>query len=247
MPKSKTPLAPPEAGVAWRNAIVGHGEAAPDTLLPNPQNWRRHPVMQQAAMTGALTELGWLQTVTVNQRTGHLIDGHLRVVLALAHQQPLVPVTYVDISAEQERLALLTINPLGAMADANANALQELLTMTSAMDAGLHQVLDAPAIEHQLLSPLFADELPEELGPGRNGPPGEQQAGGLAQDDVIDMTPVPAPASNVRMVQLFLTEELYPTFQDYIKVLAPRYGVTTVTETVLECLKHAAALPHSPE
>jgi hypothetical protein len=34
--------------------------------------------------------------VTVNQTTGHVVDGHLRIELALARNEPTVPVTYVE-------------------------------------------------------------------------------------------------------------------------------------------------------
>src|SRR5437867_4576224 len=67
----------------WRNRIVGSGEEAPDQLLANPKNWRIHPKHQQEALAGVLDEVGWVQEVIVNQQTGHLVDGHLRVTLAL--------------------------------------------------------------------------------------------------------------------------------------------------------------------
>jgi len=55
----------------WRNRIVGTGEEAPDQLLANPGNWRIHPRAQQEALSDALEELGWIQQVVVNPRTGH--------------------------------------------------------------------------------------------------------------------------------------------------------------------------------
>ncbi len=71
------------APAQWRNRIVGTGEVAPDELLANPRNWRTHPALQRAALRGSLTEVGWVQQVLVNQRTGHLVDGHARVEEAL--------------------------------------------------------------------------------------------------------------------------------------------------------------------
>lgn len=38
----------------WRNRIVGHEDVAPDQLLANPKNYRRHPAAQQKAMGGVL-------------------------------------------------------------------------------------------------------------------------------------------------------------------------------------------------
>jgi hypothetical protein len=39
-----------------------------------------------------------VQSVVVNQRSGFVIDGHLRVTLAIRSGQAMVPVTYVDLS-----------------------------------------------------------------------------------------------------------------------------------------------------
>ncbi len=78
-----TPTAPPTAA-PWTSRIVGSGEEAPDQLLANPANWRIHPKAQQEALAGVLDQVGWVQQVLVNRRTGHVVDGHLRV--ALAHQ-----------------------------------------------------------------------------------------------------------------------------------------------------------------
>ena len=77
----------PTAGT-WRNRITGHADVAPASLLPHPANWRRHPVRQQRALAGALGEVGWVAQVMVNRVTGHLVDGHLRLELALARGEP---------------------------------------------------------------------------------------------------------------------------------------------------------------
>lgn len=38
----------------------------------------------------------WVDEVTVNQTTGHVVDGHLRIELALARNEPTVLMTYVE-------------------------------------------------------------------------------------------------------------------------------------------------------
>ena len=68
----------------WRNRIVGQGEEAPDQLLANPRNWRIHPKAQQDALVSVLDQVGWVQEIIVNQRTGYVVDGHLRVSLAIS-------------------------------------------------------------------------------------------------------------------------------------------------------------------
>src|SRR5438128_1559091 len=106
----------PDLVSAWRNRIVGTGEQAPDQLVANPRNWRTHPGPQRDALRGSLAEVGWVQQVLVNQRTGHVVDGHARVEEALSRKEPSVPVLYVDLDEAEEALVLATLDPIGAMA-----------------------------------------------------------------------------------------------------------------------------------
>lgn len=133
-----------ENGTGWRNRIVGHGEEAPDQLLANPRNWRIHPRQQQAALEGVLDDVGWVQDIIVNKQTGHVVDGHLRIQLALRREEPTVPVVYVDLDEAEEALILASIDPLSAMAAADKEQLDALLQ-------GVHT--DSPAVQ-QMLSEL---------------------------------------------------------------------------------------------
>ena len=81
----------------FRNRITGSGMEAPEQLLANPRNWRVHPKAQEAALAAVLDEVGWVQNVIVNQRTGNVVDGHLRVSLAISRGEATVPVVYVDL------------------------------------------------------------------------------------------------------------------------------------------------------
>ena len=126
----------------WVNRITGHGEEAPDQLLANPQNWRIHPKAQQDALSGVLGQVGWVDTVLVNQRTGFVVDGHLRVALAISRQEPTVPVTYVDLAPEEEALVLATFDPISAAAGADAAALDALLAEVRADDGAVRALLE---------------------------------------------------------------------------------------------------------
>lgn len=125
----------------WRNRIVAHGTEAPEQLLANPRNFRIHPKNQQDALSGVLNEIGWIQSVIVNERTGFVIDGHLRVALAISHREPEIPVVYVDLSDEEEALALASIDPISAMAATDKELLDSLLRDVSSADAGVQQML----------------------------------------------------------------------------------------------------------
>jgi len=137
----------------WQNRIVGYADVDPKTLAPNPQNYRRHPKRQGDAVTGSLNELGWIQDVLVNKTTGRMIDGHLRVELALQHGAQSVPVKYVELSEAEERLALATLDPLTYMAETDAAALGALLEGASTGDAALQEMIAKLAEDNGLFKP----------------------------------------------------------------------------------------------
>ena len=123
----------------WRNRIVGEGEVQAGELVPHPQNWRKHPKEQAANLTGTLDGVGWVQRVIVNRRTGRMLDGHLRAELARKQgEQTLVPVVYVDLSEDEERTVLATLDPIAGMAIADEATLAGLVR--SIEDADLRSV-----------------------------------------------------------------------------------------------------------
>ena len=145
----------------WRNRIVGSGDEDPTQLLANPRNWRTHPGPQRDALRGSLVEIGWVQQIMVNRRTGFVVDGHARVEEAISAGAPTVPVLYVDLSDDEERVVLATLDPIGAMAQEDSERLTELLAELSVGDAGLQALLDtlAPAPKFEGLTD--PDDVPD--------------------------------------------------------------------------------------
>lgn len=117
------------------NRIIGHGEEAPDQLLANPANWRTHPPEQQTALEAVLEKVGWVQSVIVNQKTGFLVDGHLRVMLAMRRGEKKIPVSYVNLSSAEESLILATIDPISALADMDIDKLKDVVSDISELDS----------------------------------------------------------------------------------------------------------------
>jgi len=111
----------------WQNRIIGAGTEDPEKLTPHPKNWRRHPKPQAQALEGALEEIGWLQDIIINQSTGRVLDGHLRIELAIKNGERSVPVKYVDLSEEEEEKALITLDPITAMAETDKDLLNSLI------------------------------------------------------------------------------------------------------------------------
>lgn len=144
----------------WKNRIVSHGDEHPEQLLANPANFRRHPKHQRAALRKVLGEVGWVQDVIVNRVTGHLVDGHLRVELAVLDGATSVPVKYVDLSADEERMVLATFDPIGAMADADARQYQALVDHLAKEDVVLDETIAAVAQRQHPPSP--SPQVPDE-------------------------------------------------------------------------------------
>ena len=134
----------------WQNRIVGYGDEEPDQLLANPRNWRIHPKAQQDALEGVLDEIGWVDEIIVNKRTGFVIDGHLRVALAISKEQETIPVKYVDLSEDEEMVVLATIDPLAAMAVTDKEKLYEVMREIETDNEQVQQLLDDIAKKEQI-------------------------------------------------------------------------------------------------
>jgi DNA modification methylase len=160
----------------WKNRIVGSGTIRADALVPNERNWRSHGAGQQAALGSVLEEVGWVQQIVVNVRSSEawgeqrgrqtLIDGHLRRELGLRQGgETELPVTYVDLDPDQERLVLASFDPIGAMATADRQRLSELLEGIQNPDLAelLEAVARANRIALDLGSPGLTDpdDVPE--------------------------------------------------------------------------------------
>lgn len=125
----------------FKNQIVGWEMVAPDQLLANPRNFRVHSKAQKDAMRATLRTVGWMDAVIVNKRTQNIINGHMRVQIALEDNEPEVPVLYVDVDQETENLALATFDNVGLMAGTDRDLLNDLLDETYTTDPILKDFL----------------------------------------------------------------------------------------------------------
>lgn len=137
----------------WSNRILGSGNESPEQLLANPHNFRRHPKHQAEAMASILAEVGWVSEVIVNRSTGNLIDGHLRVELALRNNAETIPVKYVDLSPEEERLVLATFDPISGLAFTDNAVLAELLENVKSPSPAVTELLHNLANEQAVAAP----------------------------------------------------------------------------------------------
>jgi DNA modification methylase len=135
----------------FRCQIVDWAMVPVDQLLANPKNYRRHPNKQRDALRGSLRELGIIDRVLVNKRTGYVLDGHARIEEYLSAGVPEAPVLFVDIPEEQEGLAILSLDPIAAMAVADKDVLESILKDAQTQEAGLMAHLKALAEQHHIV------------------------------------------------------------------------------------------------
>lgn len=146
----------------WINRIAGHSDVDPTVLIAHPLNWRSHPENQTAALDAAIDDIGFWRSVTVNQTSGVIIDGHLRVARAVATGQPTIPVEWVTMNPDEEAKALATADSIAGRARTNTARLDELLRGIQAMSPGLQDFITSFAKEHK----IFLDEHERVVDPG---------------------------------------------------------------------------------
>lgn len=148
----------------WRNAIVRYDASVPiDQLLGHEANPWLHGAKQQEALFAVLDDVGWWDAVKVNVRSGKVVDGHARIRLALRHGQKTVPVLFVSLSDEEERIALLMANQIARMVGVDTGALDQLL---AEIEEDLSPLLETFLGDMQRLIGPVAPPPPEPIGLG---------------------------------------------------------------------------------
>ena len=118
-----------------------------DQLRPHPRNWRTHPAAQADALKGVLAEIGYADALLARELGDgslQLVDGHLRAEVS---GDTLVPVLVVDLDDDEALKLLATLDPLSAMAGADADLLAGLLNDVSTDNEAVRALLDSLAAE----------------------------------------------------------------------------------------------------
>jgi hypothetical protein len=128
--------------VNYQNRIIALEYHDAGSLDPHPGNWRNHGKAQVEALRGVLSEVGIAGALLAyrSERNGGkltVIDGHLR--RDAAPQQ--WPVLVLDVDDAEADYILATHDPLAAMADADAAALDALLASVQSGEAGVQAML----------------------------------------------------------------------------------------------------------
>jgi hypothetical protein len=113
-----------------RNRIIRHVRARAGDLVPHENNARLHPDMQRRALADLYREVGFARSLLAYELPDgrlKLIDGHLRQKLA---PDMMVDVEVLDVSDDEARKLLLSLDPLAALAEHDPARLDELRALT---------------------------------------------------------------------------------------------------------------------
>jgi hypothetical protein len=113
-----------------RNRIKSHRRVRAGDLIPHELNYRLHPDHQKAALQAMYEEVGFARSLLAFELPDgrlKLIDGHLRRDLDPDQE---VDVEILDVTEEEARKLLLSIDPLAALAETQTQIHQRLMEIT---------------------------------------------------------------------------------------------------------------------
>jgi len=134
-----------------RNRIKCHRKVRAGDLVPHEWNFRHHPGVQRAALGAIYKEVGFARSLLAFELPDgrlKLIDGHLRRDL---DPDMLVDVEVLDVTADEAKKLLLTIDPLAALAQTQEQIHERLQEITPIDDAELKALWEGQA--QKLLQP----------------------------------------------------------------------------------------------
>ncbi|MEN6450201.1 MAG: ParB N-terminal domain-containing protein, partial [Thermoguttaceae bacterium] len=125
-----------------RDRIIEFRRVKASELRPHPKNWRTHPASQRDALRGVLAEIGYAGALLARQLPDgslELIDGHLR---AETTPEAEVPVLVLDLDEREAAKLLAVHDPLAGMAEANREAMADLLSDVETENEAIAALLD---------------------------------------------------------------------------------------------------------
>src|SRR5262245_56916084 len=128
-----------------RNRIKGHRRVRAGDLVPHEWNYRRHPEGQRDALWALYREVGFARSLLAYELPDgrlKLIDGHLRRDMDPDME---VEVEVLDVSEDEARALLLSIDPLVALGQMQEQLFERLRQTTPAVNPELAAMWEAAA------------------------------------------------------------------------------------------------------
>ena len=128
-----------------RNRIKGHRRVRAGDLVPHEFNFRDHPQMQRDALQALYREVGFARSLLAYELPDgrlKLIDGHLRRDLDPDME---VDVEVLDVTDDEARVLLLSIDPLAELAQQQEQLRQRLTELAPRVPPELEEAWQAAA------------------------------------------------------------------------------------------------------
>jgi hypothetical protein len=128
-----------------RNRIKAHRRVRAGDLVPHELNFRLHPEHQKAALEAIYREVGFARSLLAYELPDgrlKLLDGHLRRALDPDME---VDVEVLNLTDDEARALLLTIDPLAALAHTQEQIHQRLLELAPPVPEELRAAWQAAA------------------------------------------------------------------------------------------------------
>ncbi|MCI0462851.1 MAG: hypothetical protein L0Z62_38380 [Gemmataceae bacterium] len=141
-----------------RNRIIAHVTVRAGDLVPHPLNFREHPRQQRQALAASYEEFGFARSLLGYRLPDgriQLIDGHLRAEL---HPDLPVTVELLDVTEEEARKLLLTLDPLAALAQTNAQTVQRLAESVQTAQKSLETLWGSLAQQNEQVRARLASQ-----------------------------------------------------------------------------------------
>ena len=148
-----------------RDRIVELRRMKASDLKPSPHNWRTHNTAQKDVLRGVLADIGMADALLARllpDGSAELIDGHCR---ADTDSNLTWPVLILDVTEDEAKKLLVTLDPLAAMAGTDAAKLDGLLKDMSigndAVKNMLQELAQDAGCDFGAPAEVVDDEVPE--------------------------------------------------------------------------------------
>lgn len=143
----------------WKNKVVGHTLEDPEQLLAHYANAREHDGRQRDTMRASLDRLGIIDSVKVNDRTGNLIDGHMRIEEYISKGIKEIPVEHVDLTEAEELEALAYYDAITTLGKYDPERLEGLLQQIDFENEPLENLIETISIENPAYPDINFDDI----------------------------------------------------------------------------------------
>lgn len=146
--------------MSWNNRVKGIKKKKVTELVANSMNYRIHPIEQQEALEGAIERIGFSVPPIVTE-DGTVIDGHLRVQLAMREGVEEIPVTVVDLDEKEAEEMLLYIDPIASMAVNDEKKMKEIIDDINMGDEKfieLMNMINKDIVDKELVAEIWDDD-----------------------------------------------------------------------------------------